>query len=306
MARIKLEESISWLETINGTRIQRIGNEERRIYGGISKVGDGDFDVPETDYHTLSMLPGGQFDIWIEGGMLTPGFTRARPQDILFIPAFRPVRFKALPDQTYTHYMPPDNPGAFFLLFPPALMAPKLQAITQKEVDPDVPLNGLVVRPSALFRNLGRALVAEFVAEMSGRAGMMDALSDALLLEFARMYEDARTAVSDTGGFDARQQARVSELMEVAVDGSISIGDIAQLMELSPPTLTRNFRATFGVTPTEFLLDIRLNRAREALLNSDASISEIAYDCGFSSQAHFTTRFSQAFGMPPGQFRTKG
>ncbi|MEL7300789.1 MAG: helix-turn-helix domain-containing protein [Pseudomonadota bacterium] len=73
---------------------------------------------------------------------------------------------------------------------------------------------------------------------------------------------------------------------------------------LSPPfTFTRRVKATFGVTPSKHLLELRLERVKALLVDTDLSIARISYECGFSSQAHLTTRFSEAFGLTPAKYR---
>jgi len=55
-----------------------------------------------------------------------------------------------------------------------------------------------------------------------------------------------------------------------------------------------------GRAPHQYLLALRLERARRLLENTEASLSDIAQRAGFADQAHFTRLFKRAFGTTPG------
>ncbi|MGK9286391.1 helix-turn-helix transcriptional regulator [Sinorhizobium meliloti] len=57
------------------------------------------------------------------------------------------------------------------------------------------------------------------------------------------------------------------------------------------------------MTPYQWLLRERINRARTLLLETDASLSEVAISCGFSDQSHFTRVFTNVVGTTPGLWR---
>ncbi|MDD4868954.1 MAG: helix-turn-helix domain-containing protein [Kiritimatiellae bacterium] len=85
----------------------------------------------------------------------------------------------------------------------------------------------------------------------------------------------------------------------------ISIRELARLSGLSPRQLERKFRATFGVSPQQFLIKTRLLAACRALRETIKSLAEIAFDSGFGDQSAFTRHFRRHIGMTPGQFRRK-
>ncbi len=69
--------------------------------------------------------------------------------------------------------------------------------------------------------------------------------------------------------------------------------------------LCRMCKQHIHMTPTDFINSLRMNYARNLLLNSDRSIVEICYDVGFDSLGHFYQVFSRHFGMPPLHYRKK-
>ena len=63
----------------------------------------------------------------------------------------------------------------------------------------------------------------------------------------------------------------------------------------------RKFKETYGISPKNYLIGLRLERAREMLLSTDLSCTEIAYECGFSDSAQFSTMYRARFGASPRQ-----
>jgi transcriptional regulator GlxA family with amidase domain len=105
------------------------------------------------------------------------------------------------------------------------------------------------------------------------------------------------------GRLSRLHEARAKEMLRSRLDGSMSIGEIADACSLSRSYFIRAFRETTGKTPLQWLLGERLNIARGLLLDSPLTLAEIADACGFADQSHFTRAFVQAEGQPPGGWR---
>lgn len=72
---------------------------------------------------------------------------------------------------------------------------------------------------------------------------------------------------------------------------------------MSATCLTRKFKQEMEVTPHQFLLLRRIEKAKSLLTNTDLEIVNIAMDCGFAHQSHFTRHFSGIVGASPLKFR---
>ena len=83
----------------------------------------------------------------------------------------------------------------------------------------------------------------------------------------------------------------------------ITLSDIAAVTGYSPNYFHHVFSAVMGRTPLQYLMDIRIRHAKYLLAQSSKPLSEIAYECGFSSQAYFTEQFKRAAYSTPGQYR---
>ena len=86
-------------------------------------------------------------------------------------------------------------------------------------------------------------------------------------------------------------------------DSNISVEDLAADMNLSRVQLYRKVKNLTGSSPVELLRTARLNRAYQLLLTTDKSVSEVAYDVGFTAPSYFTKCFKEEFGILPGDVR---
>ncbi|GCE15775.1 helix-turn-helix domain-containing protein [Tengunoibacter tsumagoiensis] len=83
----------------------------------------------------------------------------------------------------------------------------------------------------------------------------------------------------------------------------LTLQDIADSAHLSPFHFNRLFRAMTSISPMVFLAAIRLEYAKNLLLSTNSSITEICFDVGYRSLGTFTSRFSLLVGLPPSHFR---
>ena len=78
---------------------------------------------------------------------------------------------------------------------------------------------------------------------------------------------------------------------------------MARALSMSRATLYRKTEAALGDSPVELLWRTRLRQAAQWLDETDATVSEVAYACGFKTVPHFTRRFKELFGTTPGAYR---
>jgi AraC-like DNA-binding protein len=93
------------------------------------------------------------------------------------------------------------------------------------------------------------------------------------------------------------------DYIAAAYDQSITLQDIAAAAALSPNHLLRSFKALFGQTPYQYLVDERLRRARWLLASTERSVTQICLDVGYESLGSFSALFAQRFGLSPQAFR---
>lgn len=82
--------------------------------------------------------------------------------------------------------------------------------------------------------------------------------------------------------------------------------ELALALNYHPYYLNKIFKAQTGISIHQYVLKKRLEKAAQLLRNTDKSISEIAKDCGFDNQRHFSSLFSKKLGYTPSQTRKSG
>ncbi len=95
----------------------------------------------------------------------------------------------------------------------------------------------------------------------------------------------------------------MESIMEEQFRYNLKVDEFARLCGRSLSTFKREFRKTYDTTPQKWLLAKRLNLARNIILNTDLTIQEVCYDCGFESDSHFVRSFKNQFGVTPNQWR---
>lgn len=84
---------------------------------------------------------------------------------------------------------------------------------------------------------------------------------------------------------------------------TITVESIANVVHLSPSQFSRKFKKQTGTSPYDYILSIRLTKAKELLKNTSLSVSEIAYRTGFQSDSNFIYFFKKQEGISPLKFR---
>ncbi|MES1926740.1 AraC family transcriptional regulator [Salinisphaera sp. T31B1] len=101
----------------------------------------------------------------------------------------------------------------------------------------------------------------------------------------------------------ALQRTRVREYIHDHLERGLSTVELARVAQLSPRHFSRLFRASFGESPHQYVLRLRLERARTLLSSGSTAISDVALAVGCGSQSYFTDLFRRATGITPRQYR---
>ncbi|UOQ54841.1 two-component regulator propeller domain-containing protein [Hymenobacter cellulosivorans] len=109
-------------------------------------------------------------------------------------------------------------------------------------------------------------------------------------------------AVAALPSLDQTFLTKVEEAVEQHLDnGEFSVEMLSEEVALSRAQLHRKLKALTGQAPSDFIRSLRLRRAHVLLAARAGSVSEIAYQVGFNSPAHFSTSFSKQFGYAPSE-----
>jgi len=125
----------------------------------------------------------------------------------------------------------------------------------------------------------------------------------ALLRLIAAVYVQCSGDDLATGGDDRVRRAQ-RLICDRLADPDLALADLARASGLSINQLTRRFRGEFGQTPIQYVLHLRLARARDLLRQSALSIKQIAHLAGYRDQGYFTRQFTGVVGSSPSVFRS--
>jgi len=186
-----------------------------------------------------------------------------------------------------------------------AISQPFLDGVeAELESRPIGTLHQLYGTDDPVLRDLMLLLVKE--AEAGGPGGRVyaDSLSTALA---ARLLFSVR-ALPPPGGtttspLPRRILRRVLERIEAELDTDLTLSVLAAECGYSRAHFSRLFTAATGQTPHRYVLERRLERAKSLLERRTLSLLEIAFACGFSSHAHFSTAFRSRYGLSPSACR---
>jgi AraC family transcriptional regulator len=147
-------------------------------------------------------------------------------------------------------------------------------------------------------------LLEELEAERPLGRLYVDSLAHALAMKYLLLdVATRRRSESRVAGLVPRVLNRVRGKIEANLDADLSLESLAEESGYSRAHFLRMFRAATGLTPHQYVLNLRLRRAQECLRQPGSSIIDVVVSCGFASQSHMTSLFRQHLGMTPAQFR---
>ncbi len=160
------------------------------------------------------------------------------------------------------------------------------------------------VAPDLVVKHLAMALLQRTAMHGPERDSLFkDSIAMALFAHVAQRYGGAYEAPGHTAALHPWQISRVSEWVDERLSDSISIADLAGLLNLSPSYFARAFVKAVGLPPHRWLLQRRVERSKQLLRASASSLGDIAADCGFVDQSHFTRVFTRLERLTPGRWR---
>lgn len=147
------------------------------------------------------------------------------------------------------------------------------------------------------------SLMTELISRHCGPDRAAKAVHQLSLTEHKTMSAFDHGRASVFRHVDDTRIQRAVVLIESRKGQAVSPDEAAQAVGLSPRQFTRLFRQHIGVTPKRFIVETRLRYARFLVENSAMSMTEIAFETGFSDSAHLATAFKLKYGHPPTMLR---
>lgn len=153
---------------------------------------------------------------------------------------------------------------------------------------------------------LGQLIWNEFLEGVSADDVYLAALYQVLIHRLGRGGDDLRAPSTTDEGLSTQASRQIEAYLKESFREQISVQDMAALLGISSGHFTTCFKASFGLTPHQYVIKLRLDEAELCLRNTDMPIGEVAARLGFSSQSHLTTAFRKYRGLTPKEIRRRG
>jgi len=176
------------------------------------------------------------------------------------------------------------------------------------------PLNRLVGRggygvfddPGCLLRDLTHHIVSCFLDPKPGKEWQVKSLFYQVLALLCSAEKDARHRIHpltiDRPRDESVLRDQVEAYLQLNWNRAVTIHELARHLGLSHSALSHRYRQIVGETFVQTRNRLRVYRAKELLLQPNASIKEVAFELGFSDLANFTRIFRRVVGLPPKAF----
>jgi AraC family transcriptional regulator len=119
----------------------------------------------------------------------------------------------------------------------------------------------------------------------------------------ALLLADPPAPATNRKGLAPWQLRRTVEYLDAHLPERVDLARLAALVNLSPAHFSRAFKASTGVAPYRWQLDARVRRAQALLIDSHASLNEVAEATGFADAVHFGRTFRKLIGATPAAWR---
>jgi AraC-like DNA-binding protein len=122
-----------------------------------------------------------------------------------------------------------------------------------------------------------------------------------IVLRLSRLYEQGYNETKETG--DYQRLSQVYAYINANFKTRLSINKLARVAGMSERNFQRVFTRINGMTPTGYIMKVRLESALDKLHNSTLAISEVSLNCGFTDSSYFSSQFKKTYGISPRQYQ---
>jgi AraC family transcriptional regulator len=145
---------------------------------------------------------------------------------------------------------------------------------------------------------------ADLDANGSDNGFYADAIATTLAAHLLRHYSTNQYQLRQyEDGFSKHRLRTVFDYINDHLCEKLTLEEIAKELDMSHFYFSRLFKISTGITPHQYLIQQRIERAKQVLRQPDKTIADIAMDCGFANPSHFAKHFRKYTGVTPKQFR---
>ncbi len=178
------------------------------------------------------------------------------------------------------------------------------QAAVEINLPPRLELVEIYKTEDPLIQHIGLTLLTEANSQAPAGKLYAESLAQTLVLHLLKNYSTANYQQANfNGGLSGYKLRRATEFINEHLEQDLSLTEIAEAVGLSQFHFARAFRRTVGMTPQQYLMQKRIERAKQLLTHGDLPLVEISLLTGFKNQSHFTTLFRKFTDLTPKVWR---
>lgn len=199
------------------------------------------------------------------------------------------------------HVMRQDSAGIVLNLEPEIL-----SAYAPEAVDPDkIEIIPTFTQPDPLIFGIGLALKTALESSQYNRF-YGESLYDTLFIHLLQRYATRQPLIREyNDGLPRYKLKRAIAYIQAYLTENLSLDAMATEVGMSRFYFCRLFKKSTGITPYQYLIKCRIERAKVLLRQRKLSITDIALEVGFSNQSHFTKHFKRLIGTTPKVYRDR-
>ena len=308
----------NWLERIEElTGAQRSGGSIVINHKAVQGIMEGDTIQPGLDYIKVEVIPTSDLIYFRESD--------ASKQHFSIVISIEKSPFTVLTEEGKIEF-DLDSQAKIILLSPLAKIKIEVKAktpytfivvfldkawVSQNLIDPsnekDIEYLKDLNRPAILYKNMGsgyKEIIQKILAGKNQskivRLSAFISLISELFTEFRKKESSLQLKVKQE---DSEAIIKVCNLIDEEMSNMPSIASLSKVAGMSLSKFKYTFKYITGMTPYQYHLKYKLERAKDMLINSNMTVSEVGYICGYSNLSHFSRVFKKIHGFLPGTLR---
>lgn len=164
-------------------------------------------------------------------------------------------------------------------------------------------VNHLAV-PDPQLEYIGLALMQELVTGCLGGRLFGESLATALAVQLLQKYSATKPVIPEfKGGLSKYKLRRVIEYINENLEHDVALTTLAGVVDMNVHHFAKMFKQNMGIAPHQYIIERRIERAKQLLTNTELSIIEVCHAVGFDNQSHFTKLFRRYTATTPKMYR---
>lgn len=188
--------------------------------------------------------------------------------------------------------------GVIYLGFEPSVFAHAMYEV----LDPDrIQLVPHFATPDPLVHQIGLALKTALENQGAGSRLYAESMANALIIHLLQHYSAQPPSLRDyyAEGLPKPRFRQVVDYIHEHLDQDLGLEELATVVQMSSHYFCQRFKQSTGMTPHQYVIRCRVERAKELLLQGELAIADIALSVGFVDQSHLTRHFKRLMGITP-------